>query len=115
MGFWNQVIKGKSREVYDMEILNSHDTEEIRDILRGLKNARINYNIDNVSIYPNKKDSPYRLDFHEYGPHKELRYKYTFDDIIIRLEMSANGEMALFSIAEYPSMNILTALRFHLE
>ncbi len=111
----DKLLKQKTKEVYQMDVLNSFNTEEIREMLISLKNARIIYGRDRVAIYLDKKGKPYILDFFEYGQDKESVYRYQFENIVMNLEISTYGESALFSVVEYSSREIMTSVKLYLE
>ncbi len=116
MSFWSQVVKGKTKNIVSIDIINDRLLYELQDLIVPMKNGSIFYGGDKVTIYSSKHEktgnrvkSLLAVDFVHHGENGEFCYRNVFEETIFKIEVSRHGEKAWFTMLD-TSGNVGVAL-----
>ena len=118
MSFWSQVVKGQYRKITFIDVLgHSLDKEGLKEILVEMENSSMHYGGEWAFIYMRtfkKIEDALNLNFVEYGPNKESKYRGIYEGYICSLEVSQYSETALFSYMTTTG-NIVIEVKLYLQ
>ncbi len=107
MGFWSQVILGKSRKIALVEILSTGarierykevDDEYLKNIISIHQNGTLVYGGEYAQIYNAQNEQILKILFYNYGEKKAKYYKTVSSNMLISLEVSRYGETAILTM-----------------